>query len=162
MNPMELIALARALVNGIVGGSATVAASQTELRRAVSCTYYAMFHTLAASNANSLVGELPAEQRNWAWRQAYRALDHRPARNKLGRAGLGGRFPHDVRAFGEQFAIAQQMRHSADYDPYEELHATTVSELINNAEAYILAFNRIPMDIRRQLAIHIVTSPRGE
>ena len=29
-----------------------MAATQTELRRAVSCTYYALFHTLAASNAN--------------------------------------------------------------------------------------------------------------
>ena len=162
MNPMELIALARALVSGVISGSATAAVSQTELRRAVSCTYYAMFHTLAASNANTLVGELPAGQRSWAWRQAYRALDHRPARNKLTLAGLRGRFPHDVRAFGEQFAIVQQVRHSADYDPYEELQATWVSELINNTETYILAFNQVPTDIRRQLAIHLVTSARGE
>ena len=53
MSPLELIALARALVNGVItGGAAPV--SQTELRRAVSCAYYAMFHTLAASNANAL------------------------------------------------------------------------------------------------------------
>ena len=162
MNPMELIALARALVNGIIGGRATGAGSQTEMRRAVSCTYYAMFHTLAASNANTLVGELPVEQRNWAWRQAYRAVDHRQARNRLGRASLGGRFPNDVCAFGEQFAVAQRMRHSADYDPYKELQATTVSDLISNAEAYILAFNRIHSDVRRELAIHLITSPRGE
>ena len=162
MNPRELIALARALVNGIIGGSATAAASQTELRRAVSCTYYAMFHTLAASNANTLVGELPSGQRDWAWRQAYRALDHRPARNKLSRAGLGGRFPQDVLAFGDQFAIAQRMRHSADYDPYAELQASRVSELINNSEAYILAFNQVHTGIRRQLAVHIITSARGE
>ena len=155
MNPMELIVLARALVNGIIGGRAIAEASQTELRRAVSCTYYAMFHTLAASNANTLVGELSVEQKSWAWQQAYRAMDHRPARNKLSRVSLGGRFPHEVRAFGRQFAIAQRMRHSADYDPYEELQATTVSDLISNAEAYILAFNRVHTDVRRELWLFI-------
>ncbi len=159
MNPSELIAIARALVNGVIDGGARPA-SQTELRRAVSCAYYAMFHTLAASNADALAGALPDGQRSWAWRQAYRAADHRPTRNKLSRASLGGRFPAAIRAFGEQFAIAQQMRHSADYDPYEELQATTVAELINNAEAYIHAFAQTPDDIRRDLAIHIVTNIR--
>ena len=117
MNPPELIALAHALVNGVITGGADPV-SQTELWRAVSCTYYAMFHTLAVSNANTLIGASPADQQRWAWQQTYRAADHRPTRNKLSPASLGSRFPMAIRNFGEVFAIAQKERHSADYDPH--------------------------------------------
>lgn len=161
MNPPELITLARALVNGVItGGAAQV--SQTELRRAVSCAYYAMFHTLAVSNANTLIGASPADQQRWAWQQAYRAADHRPARNKLSTAGLGSRFPMPVRKFGEVFAIAQKERHSADYDPHSEFHATDVADLIDRVEDAINDFNQIPEDIRRDLAIHILTNVRSD
>ena len=88
MNPAELIAIARALIGGVIDSAHPV--TQTELRRAVSCAYYAMFHTLAISNADALVGAAPADRQRWAWRQAYRAVDHRPTRNKLSRASLGG------------------------------------------------------------------------
>ncbi len=161
MNPAELIVIARALVNGVISGSATPA-TQTELRCAVSCAYYAMFHTLAVSNANTLAGASPAAQQHWAWRQAYRAADHRPTRNKLSRASLGSRFSGPAIDFGEQFAIAQQTRHTADYDPYREFSATAVTELIDNVEAAINAFNQTPDDLRRDLAIHILTASRSD
>lgn len=161
MNPLELIALARALVNGVVTDGA-LAPTQTELRRAVSCTYYAMFHTLATSNANALVGALPYDQQSWAWQQTYRAADHRPTRNKLSRASLGGRFPAAIRIFGEVFSDAQQARHSADYDPHSEFYATGVTGLIDKVEDAIIAFNQTPDDIRRDLAIHILTNVRAD
>lgn len=161
MNPLELIALARALVNGVIAGGAAQV-SQTELRRAISCAYYAMFHTLAISNANALVGASPADQRRWSWQQTYRAADHRPTRNKLSRASLHGRFPIAVRAFGIVFAVAQQSRHSADYDPHGQFHATDVADLIDRVEDVIAAFNQIPDDIRRDLAIHVLTNVRSD
>ena len=161
MNPLELIALARALVNGVTpGGAAPV--SQTELRRAVSCAYYAMFHTLAASNTNTLIGASPANQQRWAWQQTYRAADHRPTRNKLSQASLDGQFPTVIRAFGIVFAVAQQSRHSADYDPHSQFHATDVVDLIDRVEDVIAAFNQTPDDIRRDLAIHILTNVRSD
>lgn len=161
MNPEEAIAIARALVRGVIDGAAH-SVTQTELRRAVSCAYYAMFHTLAASNADVLVGAAPADRQRWAWRQAYRAVDHRPTRNKLSRASLGGRFPADVRNFGEVFAIAQQLRHSADYDPHSEFSPTDVENIIEKVAANIAAFNRVPVAIRRDLAIHILTTVRSD
>ena len=161
MNPPELIALARALVNGVItGGAAPV--SQTELRRAASCTYYAMFHTLAVSNANTLIGSSPADQQRWAWQQTYRAADHRPARNKLSPASLGSRFPMVIRNFGEVFASAQKERHSADYDPHSRFHATDAADLIDRVEDAINDFNQTPEDIRRDLAIHILTNVRSD
>ena len=161
MNSLELITLARALVNGVITGDPR-SPTQTELRRAVSCAYYAMFHTLAASNANSLVGGSPADQRGWAWQQTYRAADHRPTRNKLSRASLGGRFPRSVRVLGEVFTLAQQARHSADYDPHSEFLPTDVSDLIDKAENAITAFNQTADDVRRDLAVHILTNVRSD
>ena len=160
MNPSDLIALARVLVNGVITGGG--APTQTELRRAVSCAYYAMFHTLAMSNASTLIGSSPAEQQRWTWQQTYRAADHRPTRNKLSRASLGVRFPVAIRIFGEVFAVAQGHRHSADYDPHSEFSATDVNYLIDRVEDAITAFNQTPDDIRRDLAIHILTNVRND
>ncbi|MYC32883.1 MAG: hypothetical protein F4X64_06865 [Chloroflexi bacterium] len=50
--------------------------SQTDLRRAISSVYYALFHAIAQSNADTLVGDAPLVRDPDAWRQAYRALDH--------------------------------------------------------------------------------------
>ena len=161
MNPTELIALAHALVNGVItGGAAPV--SQTELRRAVSCAYYAMFHTLALSNANTLIGASSADQQRWAWQQTYRAADHRPTRNKLSSASLGNRFPRAIRRFGVVFADVQRVRHSADYDPHSEFSTTDVTELIDRVETTIANFNQTPADTRRDLAIHILTNVRSD
>ena len=161
MNPSELIAIARALVDGVISGGAGPA-SQTELRRAVSCTYYAMFHTLAISSANALVGASPADRQRWAWQQTYRAADHRPTRNRLASASLGNRFPPAIHDFGKEFIAAQRTRHSADYDPHSQFHATDVADLINRAETAINTFNQTPDDIRRDLAIHILTTVRSD
>ena len=161
MNPLELIALARALVTGVIAGG-TAPATQTELHRAVSCAYYAMFHTLAVSNANTLIGASPADQQRWAWQQTYRAADHRPTRNKLSRASLSSRFPATVRDFGEVFTFAQQTRHSADYDPHSQFSPTDVSGLIDRVETAISAFNQSPDVVRRDLAIHILTTVRSD
>ncbi|MYC34957.1 MAG: hypothetical protein F4X64_17515 [Chloroflexi bacterium] len=161
MNPLDLIALARALVDGVIIGN-TISPTQTELRRAVSCAYYAMFHTLALSNANTLIGASPADQQRWAWQQTYRAADHRPTRNKLSRASLGGRFLTAIDDFGEVFVAAQQARHSADYDPHSEFSVTEVTSLISRVESVIANFNQTPDDIRRDLAIHILTNVRTD
>ena len=161
MNPLELIALARALINGVTSDDAA-SPTRTELRRAVSCAYYAMFHTLAASNANSLAGASPADQQGWAWQRTYRAADHRPTRNKLSRTSLDGRFPRVIHLFGEVFTLAQQARHSADYDPRSEFLPTDVAGLIDKAEVAIADFNQTPDHIRRDLAIHILTTIRND
>lgn len=160
MNPSDLIALARALVNGVIanGGPAT----QTEVRRAISCAYYAMFHTLAYSNANTLVGDSSADRQRWAWQQTYRAADHRSTRNKLSRASLGNRFASVVRRFGTVFAEIQRERHLADYDPNSEFYPSDVVELIDKADAAITDFNQTPDDVRRDLAVHILTNIRTD
>ena len=161
MNPSELIAIARALANGVVDGGVNLA-TQTELRRAISCTYYAMFHTLMLSNANTLIGASPADQQRWAWQQTYRAAAHRPTRNKLSSTSLGNNFSIAIHRFGVVFADVQRERHAADYDPHRAFPVTNVSELIADVEAAINTFNQTTDDLRRDLAIHILTTLRGD
>ena len=62
MNPDDLIRIAEHLASGGVRGRIGRPV-QAELRRAVSATYYALFHALARCCANMLVGvqRLPAE-----------------------------------------------------------------------------------------------------
>ena len=52
MNPARLINIATQLALS----SGDTPERQEDLRRAVSTAYYAMFHTLANSNANALIG----------------------------------------------------------------------------------------------------------
>ena len=55
---------------------------ETDLRRAVSTAYYAMFHILCANNANMLVGGESADRSSPAWTQVYRGLNHLDAQRK--------------------------------------------------------------------------------
>ena len=50
---------------------------QASLRRAISTAYYAVFHSLARIAADLIVGT----DRNEAWHQAHRALEHGSAKN---------------------------------------------------------------------------------
>ena len=46
-------------------------ATQTDLRRAISSVYYAMFHAICQSNADTLVGANPQDRDQLAWRQVF-------------------------------------------------------------------------------------------
>ena len=74
MDWVELIGASRLLATG--------APSQEALRRAVSTAYYAMFHALATSNADLIVGNRSQSNRpNWI--AIYRSLRHFRAENPL-------------------------------------------------------------------------------
>ena len=71
MNSRDLIETARGLTE-----LSPRRPSQANLRRAVSTAYYALFHSLAATVADALMGK----RRSDAWHQTYRALEHGSAR----------------------------------------------------------------------------------
>jgi len=72
---------------------------QAYLKRAVSTTYYAMFHCLARTCADLMIGGTGAQRSMPAWTQAYRALDHGIARNVLSNAQLIIHFPQQIQDF---------------------------------------------------------------
>ena len=77
-----------------------------------------MFHTLCEANADALIGTASPQRTERAWRQTYRAANHRQARFACVKALQDERgFPEAARQFASHFEQMQQARHSADYDP---------------------------------------------
>ena len=106
MNPRDLTEAARDLTESGRGRP-----TQARLRRAVSTTYYAMFHCLAATAADLFVGR----KRGPAWHRAYRALEHGKAGNACRQGRTMREFPTEIRRFAERFATLQVERQQADY-----------------------------------------------
>lgn len=135
---------------------------ETNLRRAVSTAYYALFHCLAECCADTLVGGTGARRSRDAWRQVYRALQHGRARERcidIGRSSLA-RFPVEIQNFAQVFADMQPLRHSADYDPDAEFSRNPVIQSINDAENAIRQFPNSPIADRRAFAVHALMDAR--
>ena len=76
----DLIASSRLL---ITAQNANAPPLPNSIRRSVSTAYYAMFHALAARNAECLISTPQGELGDYAWLRAYCGLDHREARRNL-------------------------------------------------------------------------------
>ena len=134
---------------------------QANLRRAVSTTYYAMFHCLAVCCADMLVGGVGAERSEPAWRQAYRALEHGAARQRCNRTAIIQKFPEEVRDFADKFVAMQQKRHQADYDPEADYDKNFVLQDITDIAEVIAKFQRVPVKDRRAFAVYLLLPLRS-
>lgn len=132
---------------------------QSDLRRAVSTAYYALFHTLAREAANRLVGVETSAPHSPAWTQAYRALDHGTARAGCEQARRLG-FSEPLTACADIFLVLQKERHRADYDPDYRTSRAEAQALISQAESAIAAFNNAPAADRRAFLIHLIFNRR--
>ena len=146
MEPNDLIAVARTLA---AGGNASNpgGTTDTELRRAVSCAYYAIFHTLCCAYADVMTGPNPVNQLGrQLWNMAYRTLDHGPIRNKCNDSGSMSLFSPNLRRLAITLVNLQQRRHEADYDPGGTFDQTQVTQIIDDAEDALAGFNNTPPD----------------
>ena len=134
--------------------------TQTDLRRAVSSAYYALFHAICQSNADTLVGEDPQSRDEAAWRQAYRALDHGYARQRSGQIKSNQRFSMPIQNLAEYFAVFQRRRHRADYDPDGSFLQPEAMAAVAQAEALISAFRAVPASERRAFAVYVLMRER--
>ena len=115
MRPADLLSVADDLVS-----TRSRKPRQSNLRRAVSTAYYAMFHCLARCCADTLVGSRSADRSRPAWRQVYRALEHGFAKNSCRNQTIIKRFPKDIEDFANTFLLiheAQQGCRDATYEP---------------------------------------------
>ena len=136
---------------------------QENLRRAVSTAYYAMFHTLANSNADTLIGTPPGNTDDAAaWNRTYRALDHGAARNRFRHAGQMALFPNEVREFGDVFIDLQRERNTADYNPDRTFTVSSTLRAIDHARQAIIRFSGVSPGTRRNLATYILFGNRPE
>ncbi len=153
----DLLAAARELA-GIPGGPPP---SQASLRRAVSTTYYALFHCMAENCADMLVGTPGSGASRPAWQQAYRALQHGTAKARCDNPGMVQRFPVEIRGFAGQFVNLQGKRELADYDPSETLEQANVINDINLTQAAIAQFQQAPERDRRAFAVYVLLNLRN-
>ena len=160
MEPSDLIAVARTLAAGS-NASNPNGATDTELRRAVSCAYYAIFHTLCRACADVMVGSQARGQlEQELWNMAYRTLDHGPARNKCNDSGSMSRFSSNLRRFAIILVDLQQRRHEADYDPGTTFDQTQVNQIIDDAADGLAGFDYSPPDEVRLFITYITSRAR--
>lgn len=159
MNPGDLLRIAQHLAAGSVG-SGRGRPRQTDLCRAVSAAYYAMFHALAQCCADLLAGSTPTARNNPAWRQTYRALEHGLARQQCSNQAAMRRFPPEIRKFGEVFVAMQRERHDADYDPGTTFRRSQVRRFIIQAADSIAEFSAVDRRQRRAFSIYVLFRPR--
>ena len=105
---------------------------QDDLKRAVSTAYYALFHAIARSNADRLIGA-SANRADEAWRHTYRALNHTDAFRACGRLRQL-RFPVGLIDVGDAFRSLQEERHKADYDPMHRVTLADARAAIDSAD----------------------------
>ncbi len=155
MNSGDLLRIARHLAAGSVG-SGRGRPRQTDLCRAVSAAYYAMFHALAQCCADLLAGSTATARRQEAWRQTYRALEHGLARSQCNNHTAMRRFPPEIRRFAEVFVTMQRQRHHADYDPGITYSRSQVIRFIGQVSDTIADFNAADRGQRRAFSLYVL------
>ena len=156
MRPLDFIATARDLS----GANRKGRPRETNLRRAVSTTYYALFHCLAACCADVIVGGTRANRSHSAWNQAYRALNHGTTRHQCEHRRLIAKFPADIQSFAKLFVDLQLKRHRADYDPDSSFSRKEVIQDVLEAERVIQRFMMVPLRDRRAFVAHVLLPGR--
>ncbi len=146
IDPQELISACYKLVSP----NAVTPPSEADLRRAVSTAYYAVFHTLTASNAELIAGRPQSVMSSHAWERVYRRLDHGRAQNNL--RGVINQLSPPGENFARTFVDLQNLRQQADYDPHFSITDTITLNSIELAESAISAFALLSEEERRFIA----------
>ena len=116
----------------------------------MSTAYYAMFHALCRSNADTLAGVQNDPLAKAAWTRTYRALDHRQAKDRLRQVQRD--MPAQARRFAITFRTMQEQRHAADYNPHSRFSRDEVINLLDAAEDATQEYMRMPRNSRRAVA----------
>jgi len=148
------------MVEGLVGTARRLASTgskgkprQSDLRRAISTAYYALFHALAKDGADLFVGAISSRSAS-AWSQVYRALDHGFAKQACLRVpNLDFQTP--LVDCAEAFVTLQQQRHAADYDPLARFTRAYANLMVDEAERAIRNLRSADRADRRVLAVQI-------
>lgn len=150
----ELIETAKGLV--VLGQSS---ARQSDLKRAVSTAYYALFHALARNAADCMAGT-DGEAGDTSWAHVYRAIEHGFARKACEQAMKLG-FAEPITRCAFLFVELQDRRHAADYDSSFLVSIPEAENAIELAEEAIAALEGSSDGERRAFAIQLLLRRRG-
>lgn len=143
---------------------------QVDLRRAVSSSYYGLFHTLAAAAADDMIGA--AHQASGRYCLVYRSIDHKtiaalcadvqksslPA--KYGPYVDADLFQAGFKRFAGIARELQQRRHKADYDPGSRFKTADALIAIRLAREAITLFQASSEAEKRAFLTLLVCQPR--
>jgi hypothetical protein len=152
-DPAGLLATARRLAQ-----AGSTRPRQSDLKRSISTSYYALFHAVARSNADRIVGTGQGRS-DRAWTQAYRALEHGNAKAACQQLGSLG-FPAGLVRVGRTFVSLQEARHSADYDPNYRVSRRDALSALSEAEAAIAELRRSSVPDRAWFAVQLLMRRR--
>lgn len=159
MNWAQLIAISRLLAQPPEIGEARGRPQQARLRRAISTAYYAMFHALAESNANALIGSSSDSRNSSEWTRTYRAINHGTARSQM-IALSTNQFPDSIADFAETFVDLQAQRNDADYNPLSVFTRSETTAAISRAAAAVERFIDTAARDRRAFAAQVLFAAR--
>lgn len=134
--------------------------TQSEIRRSISSSYYAVFHALARTCANSLVGKSPQRRPNKAWVEVYRGLNHGVCQKACEQASKVN-FPESIKAFADAFQQLQELRHKADYDPATQFGKVDAETLYEVARLSITCLRSANIIDKRAFAAWVLISSQG-
>jgi len=152
IDPQHLLEQARQLTNISTG-----APRQTDLRRAISNAYYALFHTFATTMADSFVGQ--KYNREDRYELIYRALNHGPAKNNC-KKYIADNPPSALRDIANDFIELQDARHKADYAPNEQFSQTETRAYIDQSTRSIKSWKRVSMEKRADFLVRLLFTKR--
>ena len=162
MNCEQLLDLAEMLASPPLHGETRGRPQQTHLRKAISAAYYAMFHALANSNADTLVGSTQSVQTSAEWTRTQRALNHGTVRAQMSKSIEMVAFDMAIQDFSNTFLALQPQRHEADYNPNPDRYfrrSETIQD-IQRARVAIEAFQAVSNPERRRFATYVLFGQR--
>jgi len=155
LTPDHLFAQAEALLRLYPGRKPR----QTELRRAISTSYYGVFHFVLAQAADMHIGAKYRAKPRYAL--VYRSISHTWLRSlclDVAKANapaalkaflpVGG-FGQDLRKFALATANLQDRRHTADYDPSVNFVRRDAQSAIAAARSAVAQFLALSIEERR-------------
>ena len=155
------------LADGLIGSARLLCSGggrgkpkQADLRRAVSSAYYAVFHALARTCADVLIGKTKSRRPNKAWVEVYRGLDHGIVKNACEAASRVA-FPQEIQDFADAFHQLQMARLGADYDPMVRVSKTEAIGYIVLAEDSIAALEAAPYNDKLAFAAWVLIATKG-
>ncbi len=111
---------------------------QAQLRLSVSSTYYAMYHALARSSADTLVGSSEADRSLPEWNRTYMALGGDAVVDRVHGDFAG--YAQGIRDFAETFIVVNEQRLLAEKDPAVTYTNDEALAWIERAETAITGF----------------------
>lgn len=147
LNPDHLFEQATKLIT-IQAGSPR----QVDIRRAISASYYAMFHAIIAAAADQFIGVTNRDTSRYGL--VYRSVSHAWLRDlcrEVQKPTLSNRFkPHapgngfgpNIAAFAKAFVELQEKRHAADYDVMVRMNKSDAILATNTARAALRRFEK--------------------